>query len=190
MASLHQLRGRVGRRGDQGYCYLAYRKISLNPDEKNRLITIANNNHLGAGFEIAMRDMEIRGAGDILGIKQSGKSKDVGLPLYFRMLEEKIAELKHEKQTKIFTKIELDLSYIIPNEFFISELDKLNFFREVENIDNISELEALENEFLQNERNEHIENLFLLLKARIIFGAFGIEKISKNGNFYVLDFKK
>ena len=190
LASLHQLRGRVGRRGDQGYCYLAYRKISLNPDEKNRLITIANNNHLGAGFEIAMRDMEIRGAGDILGIKQSGKSKDVGLPLYFRMLEEKIAELKHEKQTKIFTKIELDLSYIIPNEFFISELDKLNFFREVENIDNISELEALENEFLQDERNEHIENLFLLLKARIIFGAFGIEKISKNGNFYVLDFKK
>lgn len=190
LASLHQLRGRVGRRGDQGYCYLAYRKISLNPDEKNRLITIANNNHLGAGFEIAMRDIEIRGAGDILGIKQSGKSKDVGLPLYFRMLEEKIAELKHEKQTKIFTKIELDLSYIIPNEFFISELDKLNFFREVENIDNISELEALENEFLQDERNEHIENLFLLLKARIIFGAFGIEKISKNGNFYVLDFKK
>lgn len=190
LASLHQLRGRVGRRGDQGYCYLAYRKISLNPDEKNRLITIANNNHLGAGFEIAMRDMEIRGAGDILGIKQSGKSKDVGLPLYFRMLEEKIAELKHEKQIKIFTKIELDLSYIIPNEFFISELDKLNFFREVENIDNISELEALENEFLQDERNEHIENLFLLLKARIIFGAFGIEKISKNGNFYVLDFKK
>lgn len=190
LASLHQLRGRVGRRDDQGYCYLAYRKISLNPDEKNRLITIANNNHLGAGFEIAMRDMEIRGAGDILGIKQSGKSKDVGLPLYFRMLEEKIAELKHEKQTKIFTKIELDLSYIIPNEFFISELDKLNFFREVENIDNISELEALENEFLQDEGNEHIENLFLLLKARIIFGAFGIEKISKNGNFYVLDFKK
>ena len=190
LASLHQLRGRVGRRGDQWYCYLAYRKISLNPDEKNRLITIANNNHLGAGFEIAMRDMEIRGAGDILGIKQSGKSKDVGLPLYFRMLEEKITELKHEKQTKIFTKIELDLSYIIPNEFFISELDKLNFFREVENIDNISELEALENEFLQDERNEHIENLFLLLKARIIFGAFGIEKISKNGNFYVLDFKK
>lgn len=190
LASLHQLRGRVGRCGDQGYCYLAYRKISLNPDEKNRLITIANNNHLGAGFEIAMRDMEIRGAGDILGIKQSGKSKDVGLPLYFRMLEEKIAELKHEKQSKIFTKIELDLSYIIPNEFFISELDKLNFFREVENIDNISELEALENEFLQDERNEHIENLFLLLKARIIFGAFGIEKISKNGNFYVLDFKK
>lgn len=190
LASLHQLRGRVGRRGDQGYCYLAYRKISLNPDEKNRLITIANNNHLGAGFEIAMRDMEIRGAGDILGIKQSGKSKDVGLPLYFRMLEEKIAELKHEKQTKIFTKIELDLSYIIPDEFFISELDKLNFFREVENIDNIEELETLEHEFLQDDHNEHIENLFLLLKARIIFWSFGIEKISKNGNFYVLDFKK
>lgn len=66
LASLHQLRGRVGRRGDQGYCYLTYRKYSLSDEEKQRLLTIANNNHLGAGFEIAMRDMEIRGAGDIL----------------------------------------------------------------------------------------------------------------------------
>lgn len=60
LASLHQLRGRVGRKTEQGYCYLVYRKSVLSDDEKKRLITIANNNHLGAGFEIAMRDMEIR----------------------------------------------------------------------------------------------------------------------------------
>jgi transcription-repair coupling factor (superfamily II helicase) len=77
LASLHQLRGRVGRKDQEGYCYLIYRKTELSKDEKHRLITIANNNHLGAGFEIAMRDMEIRGAGDVLGIKQAGKSKDV-----------------------------------------------------------------------------------------------------------------
>lgn len=169
LASLHQLRGRVGRRGDQGYCYLTYRKPLLSAEEKERLITIANNNHLGAGFEIAMRDMEIRGAGDILGIKQSGKSKDVGLPLYFRMLEEKIAELKDEKQKKNFTKIELDLSYILPDEFFASELDKLNFFREVENIENLNDLDSVEQEFSYNKNDENIANLFLLLRARIIF---------------------
>lgn len=190
LASLHQLRGRVGRRGDQGYCYLTYRKPLLSPEEKERLITIANNNHLGAGFEIAMRDMEIRGAGDILGIKQSGKSKDVGLPLYFRMLEEKIAEMKDEKQKKIFTKIELDLSYILPDEFFSSELDKLNFFREVENIENLDDLDMVEREFSYDKNDENIANLFLLLRARIVFGEFGVEKISKNLNFYVFDFKK
>lgn len=189
LASLHQLRGRVGRRGDQGYCFLAYRKTLLSPEEKERLITIANNNHLGAGFEIAMRDMEIRGAGDILGIKQSGKSKDVGLPLYFRMLEEKIAELKDEKSKKIFTKIELEISYILSDELFISELDKLNFFREIENIETLEELENTENE-LGNSHDENIKNLFLLLKSRLIFGDFGVEKISKNLNFYVFDFVK
>jgi len=94
LASLHQLRGRVGRKTDQGYCYLIYRKSMLSSQEKERLITIANNNHLGAGFEIAMRDMEIRGAGDLLGIAQSGHTKAVGLPLYFRMLEEKIQEIR------------------------------------------------------------------------------------------------
>ncbi len=77
LASLHQLRGRVGRKDEEGFCYLMYRKPELSKDEKERLVTIANNAHLGAGFEIAMRDLEIRGAGDILGVKQSGKSKDV-----------------------------------------------------------------------------------------------------------------
>lgn len=62
LASLHQLRGRVGRKDIDAYCYLMYRKPELSKDEKERLITIANNTHLGAGFEIAMRDMEIRGA--------------------------------------------------------------------------------------------------------------------------------
>ena len=156
---------------------MAYRKSILSPEEKERLITIANNNHLGAGFEIAMRDMEIRGAGDILGIKQSGKSKDVGLPLYFRMLEEKISELKEEKSKKIFTKIELDLSYMVAEENFISELDKLNFYREVENIETLEELEVLKNEL--GKTDENAENLFLLLQARIIFGNFGVEKIMK-----------
>lgn len=190
LASLHQLRGRVGRKWDQWFCYLAYRKLEITNEEKERLLTIANNNHLGAGFEIAMRDMELRGAGDILGIKQSGKSKDVGLPLYFRMLDEKIAELKSEKQKKIFTKIELDISYILPDEYFISELDKLHFFREAENIDTLEELENLEKELQSEKNDENISNLFLLLQARIVFWDFWLIKISRNGNFYVLDFQK
>lgn len=87
------------------------------------------------------------------------------------MLEEKIAELKQEKSRKIFTKIELELSYILKDEYFSSELDKLNFFREAENIDSLEELENLKNEFYtENNKNDgNLENLFLLLESRIIF---------------------
>ncbi len=71
LASLHQLRGRVGRKDVQAYCHLLYRKEILPDDSKKRLVAIASNSHLGAGFEISMRDLEIRGAGEILGLKQS-----------------------------------------------------------------------------------------------------------------------
>lgn len=137
-----------------------------------------------------MRDMEIRGAGDILGIKQSGKSHEVGLPLYFRMLEEKIAELKDHKSKQLYTKIELNISYVLADEFFHSELDKLNFFREAENIDTLEDLEIFENEILDEKSDTNFENFFILLRSRLILGGFGVEKISKNGNFYILDFQK
>lgn len=126
-----------------------YRKPELAAIEKERIITIANNTHLGAGFEIAMRDMEIRGAGDVLGFKQAGKSKDIGLTLYFRMLEEKIAEIKDEKQKKKPVKIELELSYALDDSLFLSESDKLNFFREIENIETLEELDAMEEEMME-----------------------------------------
>ena len=121
-----------------------YRKPELATDAKERLITIANNTHLGAGFEIAMRDMEIRGAGDVLGIKQAGKSKDIGLTLYFRMLEEKIEEMKNARKARIWTKIELEISYVIGDDAFQTEQDKLSFYREIENIETLEELEEVE----------------------------------------------
>jgi len=158
LASLHQLRGRVGRKDIAWTCYLIYRKPELAWDEKERLITIANNTHLGAGFEIAMRDMEIRGAWDVLGIKQAGKSKDIGLTLYFRMLEEKISELKEEKKTRTWTKIELELSYVIPDEYFSSDADKLSFYREIENIETLAELEEVEEELRMKSKEWEIQH--------------------------------
>lgn len=106
------------------------------------------------------------------------------------MLEEKITELKNEKKKKTFTKIELEISYVLNDEFFASELDKLNFFREVENLETIEDLENFESDFASENTQENVTNLFLLLRARIIFGEFDVQKISKNGNFYVIDFVK
>lgn len=210
LASLHQLRGRVWRKKTEGFCYLMYRKWELAKHEKERLITIANNTHLGAGFEIAMRDMEIRWAGDVLGIKQSGKSKDVGLTLYFRMLEERIEELKNAKKKKVFTKIELEISHFIPDSAFLSEQDKLNFYREIENIESIEELEEVEEEMMEkiwtmkgrlwdnsdtgkesiphhSDIITHISHLFLLLRARLILSEYNVIKVSKVGVNYVFD---
>lgn len=186
LASLHQLRGRVGRKDEQWYCYLMYRKPELSKDEKERLITIANNSHLGAGFEIAMRDMEIRGAGDVLGIKQSGKSKDIGLTLYFRLLEERIEELKNIRKKRVLPKVELDISYSIPDTEFLSEADKLGFFREMENIESAEELDEIERDMKSDDIS--MANLFLILRARLILSEYGVIKLSKVGINYVFDF--
>ena len=204
LAQLHQLRGRVGRKGEQGYCYLIYRKPELTAIEKERIITIANNTHLGAGFEIAMRDMEIRGAGDVLGFKQAGRSKDIGLTLYFRMLEEKITEIKEAKKTRKPVKIELDLSYTLDDALFLSGSDKLNFFREIENLETLEELEEVEKDMNDTIRTmdctsidgishtssliTHTSNLFLLLRARILLSEYGLESLKKVGQNYIFDF--
>lgn len=71
-----------------------YRNPELADDARERLMTIANHTHLGAGFEIALRDMEIRGVGDVLGVRQSGKTRDVGVSFYLKLLEQKIEELQ------------------------------------------------------------------------------------------------
>lgn len=119
LAQLHQLRGRVGRKDRDATCYLLYHNDKLDSDGKKQLLTIVNNSDLGAGFEIALRDLEIRGAGDVLGIKQSGKTHNTGLSLYFTLLEEKIEELRNGKKLeKNDCKIELDISYFIDNDFF------------------------------------------------------------------------
>jgi transcription-repair coupling factor (superfamily II helicase) len=131
-----------------------------------------------------MRDMEIRGAGDVLGIKQSGRSKDIGLTLYFRLLEERIAELRDEKKKRTRAKIELDISYVLPEEYFLSEADKLNFFREIESLETLEELDEME---AQMDTNENLSNLFLIIRSRLILSDYGVMKLSKIGLNYVFD---
>lgn len=190
LAQLHQLRGRVGRKDQEAFCYLMYHENSLVDDAKKRLLTIVNHSELGAGFEIAMRDLEIRGAGDILGIKQSGKTSNTGLSLYLKMLEEKIEELRSGKAlSKIDCKIELDISYFIEDDFFDSPLDKIRFFRNIESIDTLEDLEYSHQTFAEANETlpESFENLFLLLKTRIILRQYGVTSLKKVGESYVFE---
>jgi transcription-repair coupling factor (superfamily II helicase) len=190
LASLHQLRGRVGRKDMQAYCHLLYRKELLPDDAKRRLVAIASNSHLGAGFEISMRDLEIRGAGEILGVKQSGRTKETGLPLYFRLLEEKVAELRDGKKRAPDAKIDLDLSYGIPDSFFDSEIDKLHFFRSLESVSSLDELETARASFFDRTAilPEATENLFLLVRARIRLTELKVASLKRTGNSYVFEF--
>ena len=96
---------------------------------------------------IAMRDLEMRGTGDILGFRQSGKTKEVGISLYFQLLEEKVDEIRHGKRKDEKCKIELDLSYAINDEYFDSELDKLSFFRDIDSIETLEDLDYAESTF-------------------------------------------
>ncbi len=167
-----------------------YRKHELSGDERERMMVLAENSSLGSGFEIAMRDMQIRGTGDILGFRQSGKTKEVGISLYFQLLEEKVEELKNGKKKTLGCKIELELSYVIEDEFFDSEMDKVSFFRDIDSIETLEDLDYAEATFGSGEMPENMKNLFLSLRMSIILTGYNVKRISKIGTSYHFDFQE
>ena len=176
----------------QAYCALLYRKETLEDDAKKRLVALASNTHLGAGFEIAMRDLEIRGAGEILGVAQSGKTKDTGISLYLKILEEKVAELKGAPIKRgSDVRIELDIPYTIPDTYFTSEIDKLHFFRSLESVRTEKELDAARLGFLEerDELTKETENLFSLVRARLLLSPYMVENVRKSGRHYFFEFR-
>lgn len=191
LAQLHQLRGRVGRKDQDAHCLLVYRKEVLPEDSKKRLISLVEYAHLGAGFEIAMRDLEIRGAGEILGIAQSGRSRETGVSLYLKLLENKMQELRSGTiQHTTDIKIELDIQFVLPESLFNGDVDKIHFYRSLEGIDSIEDLESTEISLTRNHgKNENVERLFLMLKARILLSKYGVFHLKKVLKDYVFDFR-
>lgn len=126
----------------------------------------------------------------MLGIKQSGKTHDTGLSLYFTLLEEKIEELRNGAPVRTNDcKIELDISYFIDDDFFDSELDKIRFFRNIESIDTLEDLEYAHQTFAEANETlpESFENLFMLLRARIVLRTFKVTSLKKIGSSYVFE---
>ena len=191
LSSLHQLRWRVGRRDREAYCLLTYTKTDLANDAKKRLITLQEHSYLGAGFELALRDLEIRGAWEVLWIKQSGHTRETWIPVFMKMLEEKIVELQTgKKASNQQTKIELELS-VLPNEaIFSSEWEKIHFYRLAESITSIEEIEELESEMLYEGEMGWLSNFFKLLKSKIILRKYSVTKLSRIGNNYFFEFPK
>jgi transcription-repair coupling factor (superfamily II helicase) len=148
LSDLHQLRGRVGRSNKKAFCYLLAPPLSvLTPEARKRLKAIEEFSDLGSGFQIAMRDLDIRGAGNILGAEQSGFISEIGFEMYQKILDEALQELKESEFSGLFEKkeekefvrdcvIETDLEILIPDEYVSNIAERLNLYKELDSIEN------------------------------------------------------
>ncbi len=145
LSQLYQLKGRVGRSTRQAYAYLFYpRHASLTEEAQKRLQVIAEYSELGSGFKIAMKDLEIRGAGNILGHEQSGSIMEVGFELYCQMLEDEIKKLKGEEIKQYFrTSLFIKTDFFIPDTYINDDKQKMEFYKRFESCETEDEVNNL-----------------------------------------------
>lgn len=150
LAQLYQLRGRVGRSNRTSYAFLMYKRDKMLKEvAEKRLQAIREFTELGSGFKIAMRDLEIRGAGNILGAQQHGHMQAVGYDLYCKMLNEAVLTMKGMEQPEDFeTTVDLDLDAYIPASYIKNEYQKLDIYKRIAGIENQEEYEEMQDELL------------------------------------------
>ncbi len=150
LSQLYQLRGRVGRSSRMAYAFLLYRRDKLLKEvAEKRLAAIREFTDLGSGIKIAMRDLEIRGAGNLLGEAQSGHMEAVGYDLYCKMLNEAVRQLKGGSEEESFTTaIDLDIDAYIPDSYIKNEYQKLDIYRRIAAIENEEELDDMTEELI------------------------------------------
>lgn len=153
LAELHQLRGRVGRSNRKAFCYLITNPIqTLSTEARKRLLALEEFSDLGSGFNIAMRDLDIRGAGDILGAEQSGFINDIGFDLYTKILNDAVKELKQSEFSDMFsdveiepelpeTTVEFDESALLPQNYVSDSVERLNLYRKLSRAKTEQEIE-------------------------------------------------
>ena len=194
LAQLYQLRGRVGRSASRAYAYLLtppYRLLT--EDARKRLRAIESHADLGSGFALAMKDLEIRGAGNILGAQQSGFIEEVGFDLYTKLLEEAVAELKGEKVIGVpDTKLEADVELLIPEYYININQQKVEIYQKLAGARTLQEVEDIrenvEDRF--GRLPEAANNLFEAAAVRISAWALEIEKVKFRGGRAELQFKE
>jgi len=204
LAQLYQLRGRVGRGTHRAYAYFfRHRKKTPTIEGQERLETIAENTQLGAGYSIAMRDLEMRGAGEMLGTKQSGFIASVGFYLYTRMLSAAVREFQKVRPDmsgleKVFeitrehnpVSVDLPISVNIPLDYVSDQALRLQLYRRIAAISENAELSQLKDEFKDRFGKivEPVENLFYQLEIRLLAEQAGLISITNEGDQIVLRF--
>jgi transcription-repair coupling factor (superfamily II helicase) len=201
LSELHQLRGRVGRSNRKAFCYLITPDVrSLTPEARKRLSALEEFSDLGSGFNIAMRDLDIRGAGDILGAEQSGYISDIGFELYTKILNDAIRELKETEYSSLFssepkekefpeTKVEFDLSAFLDNDYVADNVERLNLYRKLSEANSLQHIEEWENELSDRFGSipETGQNLIKAAKIKYLGSRLFLNKITiRAGRMWLL----
>src|SRR5450631_1876038 len=206
LSDLHQLRGRAGRSNKKAFCYLLAPSLATLPtDSRKRLQTLEQHSDLGSGFQIAMRDLDIRGAGNLLGGEQSGFIAEIGFEMYQKILDEAIRELKRtsfkdlfkdeiakQEQEMVDCTIDTDLEILIPDQYVESITERLSLYTRLDNCETEEELQAFHKEMEDRfgPVPEEVNDLFDTVRIRRMAVELGFEKlIFKNGQvkFYFVN---
>lgn len=203
LSDLHQLRGRVGRSNKKAFCYLIAPPLeTLTNDARRRLKAIEEFSELGSGFSIAMQDLDIRGAGDLLGGEQSGFIADIGFETYHRILDEALQELRETEFKELFQSektqeqpkewkpgtmdchIETDMEILLPDSYVSNTAERIKLYRELDSISNAEDLEKFQTELRDRfgALPPQVEDLLRIVQLRWVALSLGFEKIIlKNG---------
>ena len=192
LSELHQLRGRVGRSNRKAYCYLITPPMeSLTLESRRRLLALEEYSDLGSGFNIAMRDLDIRGAGDILGAEQSGFVNEVGFEMYNKILNDAVRELKETEFSDLFkdtkatperseTNVEVDYSALLPDDYVTDNVERLNLYRRLSGTLDEKELDDWRDELIDRfgPLPEAAQNLISASRIKILAGQLWLEKVT------------
>jgi len=198
LSDLHQLRGRVGRSNKKAFCYLLAPPISTLPDDsRKRLQTLEQFSELGSGFQIAMRDLDIRGAGNLLGGEQSGFMAEIGFEMYQKILAEAVRELKRSDFGELFKEeiskqddfvsdctIDTDLEIMIPDSYVENIGERLSLYTRLDQSEDDAELEQMKLELVDRfgPLPVPVNDLFITIQCRRLAIALGFEKMTLKEN--------
>ncbi len=206
LSDLHQLRGRVGRSNKKAFCYLVAPSLVTLPEQsRKRLQALEQFNELGSGFQIAMRDLDIRGAGNILGGEQSGFIAEVGFDMYQKILDEAIRELKSTDFKDVFAEeqerkkdfvsdctIDTDLAIMIPEDYVENITERLSLYTQLDNINDNETLELFAQQLTDRfgPMPEQVQALFTTIRCRKLAKELGFEKLilkNKQARLYFIN---
>jgi transcription-repair coupling factor (superfamily II helicase) len=192
LSDLHQMRGRVGRSNRKAYCYLLSPPLNtLSSDAKKRLSTIEEYSDLGGGFHVAMRDLDIRGAGNLLGGEQSGFISEIGFDTYHKILDEAIRELKHDEFADLFIdqaqslssrdcQVDTDLDMLIPDSYVFNMPERLSLYTELGKVENETMLTEFSEMLIDRfgKFPKEVSTLLASVRLKWMGKSMGFEKIS------------
>jgi transcription-repair coupling factor (superfamily II helicase) len=199
LAQLHQLRGRVGRSHHQAYAYLLTpNEKSLTPDAIKRLEALMSLEDLGAGFTLATHDLEIRGAGELLGEEQSGTMQSIGFSLFMELLDKAVNDLKAGKTPELSApmhqgpEVDLRISAIIPETYIHDIHDRLIMYKRIANAKDSQQVDELQIELIDRFGllPPQVKHLILITELKLKAAALGIQKISAGAHQGTLEFNE